>query len=200
MVMGNRQKWSILTLGLFLSLIGIKVNALPGEDPADVAAWISAHPTLSPATTGNGLFVKKSNTAAQRFTFQAFPRSSMRDRLGRNQTNMITSERFAFFDMINGVTPERLAETVRTIYGLDIYQDYTNANVIYRYPSAETLDLARRQNLPLLAAQEGELRLGERFAYWMEVTRTDTGIAYNGHVEIMLKEELPPLQARLSER
>lgn len=198
--MGNRQQCSILILGLCLSLIGIKVNALPGEDPADVTAWIAAHPTLGPATTANGLFVKKSNTAAQRFTFQAFPQSSFRDRLGRNQANIIISERFAFFDMINGVTPERLAETVRTIYGLDLYQDYMNANVVYRYPSAETLDLARRQNLPLLAAQEGELRLGERFAYWMEVTHTDTGIAYNGHVEIMLKEELPSLQARLSER
>lgn len=200
MVMSNLKKWSILAISVFLSSYCQRANALPGQAPRDVASWIAAHPTLSPASHANGLFVQKVNTAAQRFTFQALPQSSFRDNIRRNRGSIITSERFAFFDMVNGVTMERLEETLRTIYGSNIYQDYHNADVIYTYPSPETLELARRQGLPLLAAQQGELRLGENFAYWIEVTNTDTGIAYNGHLEILLKEDLPTLQSTINSR
>ena len=131
--------------------------------------------------------------------FQAFPQSSFQGSL-RNRGAIISSERFTFFDMVNGVTMERLEETLRAIYGIEIYQDYQNAQITYNYPSDETLELARRQGLPLLAAQQGQLRLGERFAYWIEITQTDTGIAYNGHVEVLLKADLPSLQASIAQR
>ncbi len=199
-VNSNLQKWSILAISLCLSNYCQGANALPGEAPRDVASWIASHPTLSPASSANGLFVQKTNTAAQRFTFQAFPQSSFRDHPRRNRGSLITSERFAFFDMINGVTIERLEETLRTIYGSNIDQDYQNAQVTYTYPTPETLELARRQGLPLLASQQGELRLGENFAYWIEVTNTDTGIAYNGHLQILLKEDLFTLQSRINSR
>jgi hypothetical protein len=184
----ERQKWSIFGLSLCLSLCCHQVKALPGQSSSDVATWIASHSTLAPASSANGLFVKKSNTAAQTFTFEA----------NRGRGLIISSERLSFFDMINGVTNTRLEESLRTIYGADIYQDYQNAQVVYSYPTAETLDLARRQNLPLLAAQQGQLRLGERFAYWIETTQTDTGIAYNGFLEVLLKDDLSSLQRSIT--
>jgi hypothetical protein len=193
--MGNVQKWLIFALSFGFSLQVNRVNALPGDAPEDVATWIASHPTLAPATSRNGLFVRKNNTAAQRFTFQAISQSP-----NPNQKAIITTERLAFFDMVNGVTTDRLEETLRAIYGSGIYQDFVNARITYNYPTPETLDLARRRGLPLLAAQNGQLRLGERFAYWIEITNTDTGIAYNGHVEILLKDALPTLETRLRER
>ena len=51
-------------------LINSPVKALPGEEKKDVTTWIQAHPTLRPRQ-GERLFVSKSDTAAQRFTFQA---------------------------------------------------------------------------------------------------------------------------------
>ena len=194
------KKCSVVAIGIAFSLIPARINALPGDSPVNVASWISSHPTLSPAISANGLYVKKSNTAAQRFTFQATPRSLFINRFSRRRTTIIESERFAFFDMINGVTMERLEETIRTIYGLNIYEDYLDAQVIYAYPTPEILEDARRHHLSLLAAQNGELRLGNYFAYWIEITETDAGIAYNGHVEIILKEDIESLYAQLSDR
>jgi hypothetical protein len=102
--------------------------------------------------------------------------------------------------MINGVTPNRLKESLRIIYGLGIYQDYTRAKLVYVYPTAATIDLARRENRPLLAAQQGELLLGERYAYWMEVTQTDKGKAFNGELTVFLKEDLANLELQLRAR
>jgi hypothetical protein len=51
-----------------------------------------------------------------------------------------------------------------------------------------------------LAAQQGKLLLGERYAYWVEVTQTDKGKAFNGHLTIFLKEDLNKLQTELRDR
>ncbi|HBB34406.1 MAG TPA: hypothetical protein DDZ80_10875 [Cyanobacteria bacterium UBA8803] len=190
--------WSVLSLGILLVLGGNKADALPGQTVETVAAWINAHPTLRPGI-GDGLLVTKSNTAAQRFTFQATVLPPGQIGFPKDR-NIIRSERISFYDMINGVTQERLAESVRTIYGPAIYQDYQRASSVYAYPTPETVDLARRQNRPMLAAQQGELLLGERFAYWQEVTQTDTGKAYNGQLIIFLREDLDKLETELRDR
>jgi hypothetical protein len=172
--------------------------ALPGQRTEQVEAWINGHPTLRPGI-GDGLRVTKSDTAAQRFTFQATVIPPGRVTFTRDR-GIIRTERFFFFDMINGVTLDRLQESLRVIYGLPIYQDYQRANVTYAYPSPETKELARRLNRPLLAAQQGELRVGDRYAYWTEVTETDSGKAFNGHMTIFLKEDLDKLEAELRDR
>jgi hypothetical protein len=105
-----------------------------------------------------------------------------------------------FYDQINGVTPERLRESLRAIYGSAIYQDFEQATVVYNYPVPQTLDLARRRNRLLDTARQGELRLGGRYAYWMEVTQTDTGKAFNGQLTIFLKEDVAKLEAELRDR
>lgn len=190
--------WSVLSLTIFLSLAGNRANALPGQSADTVVAWINSNPTLRPGI-GDGLIVRKVNTPAQRFTFQAtvLPPGRITVPVDRGT---IRSERFAFYDTINGVTPNRLKESLRVIYGPGIYQDYERAQIVYSYPAVETIDLSRRQNLNLLAAQQGELRLGERYAYWMDVTKTKEGKAFNGQLTIFLKEDLGKLETELRNR
>jgi hypothetical protein len=190
--------WSVLSLGILLSLGGNRAAALPGENTQTVAAWINAHPTLRPGRR-EGLLVTKSNTAAQRFTFQATVLPPGRINFPTDR-GTIRSERIYFYDMINGVTPDRLKESLRVIYGPIIYQDYEQARVVYDYSVPQAVNLARRQNLNLLAAQQGKLLLGERYGYWMEVTQTDKGKAFNGHLTIFLKEDLNKLQTELRDR
>jgi len=195
----SKLSWgSVLSLGILLSLGGNRADALPGESTQTVAAWINAHPTLRPGMR-EGRLVSKSNTAAQRFTFQATVLPPGRVNFPTDR-GTIRSERIYFYDMINGVTPDRLKESLRVIYGPIIYQDYEQARVVYDYSLPQAVNLARRQNLNLLAAQQGKLLLGERYAYWMEVTQTDTGKAFNGQLTIFLKEDLDKLQTELRAR
>ena len=46
-----------------------QADALPGQSTEEVGTWIKAHPTLQPRS-GEKLFVQKTDTAAQRFTFK----------------------------------------------------------------------------------------------------------------------------------
>lgn len=189
--------WSILSMSLLLVLAG-RADALPGQSTDTVTSWINANPTLRPGI-GDGLIVRKVNTPAQRFTFQASILPPGRIAVPTDRAT-IRSERLAFYDAINGVTLERLKESLRVIYGLEIYQDFERARIVYVYPSPETVDLSRRQNLPLLAAQQGQLLLGERFAYWLEVTKNDKGKALNGEITVFLKEDLDKIQTELRSR
>lgn len=190
--------WSVLSLGILFVLAGNRAEALPGESTDTVLAWINSNPTLRPSI-GDGLLVKKSDSAARQFTFRATILPPGRITIPPDKST-IRSERISFYDMINGVTPDRLKESLRIIYGPDIYQDYERARIAYSYPSPEAVDIGRRQNRPLVEAQQGELRLGERFAYWMEVTKTDKGKAFNGQVTVFLKEDLNKLETELRDR
>ncbi len=194
----KRSWWSVLSLGILFTLGGNRADALPGQSTDRVVAWINAHPTLRPGV-GDGLLVNKSNTPAQRFTFQATVLPPGRVTAPRDR-GTIRTERISFYDMINGVTPDRLKESLRVIYGPVIYQDYQRARLVYDYPAPETVDLARRQSRSLLAAQQGQLLLGERYAYWMEITRTDSGKAFNGQLTVFLREDLDKLETELRDR
>lgn len=180
------------------SLLAATANALPGQTTDTVLAWITSNPTLRPGIR-DGLIVNKNNSPAQRFTFQA---SVLPPGRINTLTDRITirSERMTFYDKINGVTQERLRESLRAIYSPAIYQDFEQARVVYGYPMPQTLDVARRQNRLIATARQGELRLGERYAYWMEVTQTDTGKAFNGQLTIFLKEDVGKLEAELRDR
>ncbi len=189
----------LLCLGMIFSpLIPQAVQALPGQSREVVSAWMEANPTLKPAVPGR-LVVERSNTPAQRFRFQAtiVPPGRITE---PPDPGVIRTELFSLYDQINGVTRERLGETLRLIYGTEIYQDFLQGEVVYSYPTAAMLELSRRQNLPLVAAQQGQLRLGNRFAYWVEVTETDRGIAYNGRMTILLREDLEKVLTELQNR
>jgi hypothetical protein len=197
------QKNLLLPLTLFLvpfslSLFPAIANALPGQRTDVVAAWINANPTLRPGI-GDGLRVSKSNTAAQRFTFQASVLPPGRITTPKDR-GTIRTERMTFYDMTNGVTLERLKESLRVIYGLTVYEDFDRAQLVYDYPVPATIDLSRRQNRRLLEQQQGELRVGDRFAYWLEITQTESGKAFNGQITVFLKQDLEKLEAELRDR
>lgn len=197
--MGQWKQRFGIAAGLLLGLgMASSAQALPGQTVEQVTAWINSNPSLRPAT-GDGLLVKRSNSPSQRFTFEAsiFPPGLARLTGDRNT---IRTERYAYFDQVNGVTKERLVESLRVVYGLDVYQDFDRARLVYRYPTEQTVDLARRRNLPLLAAQQGELRLGNRFGYWLEVTNTPQGKAFNGRMTIFLPEDLDQVEIQLRNR
>lgn len=180
-------------LGILFTLLGSQAQALPGQSANEAAAWIQAHPTLNPRA-GEKLMVQKSDTAAQRYTFQASPlqvgkASTVKD------SSVIRTERFSLFDMINGVTAERLEESLRNLYGPVIYQDYARAKIIYTYPNP----IATNQ-IPKRTPVQGELRDGDRFAYWLEIAQTPQGNAYSGQITVFLKEDLDKLRTELTTR
>ncbi|EKQ67408.1 hypothetical protein OsccyDRAFT_3671 [Leptolyngbyaceae cyanobacterium JSC-12] len=187
-----------LSLAITLMFLGKSAHALPGQTADEAASWIQANPTLRPAS-GERLLVRKSDSPAQRFTFQALP-----IQVGRAATgfggSVIRTEELALFDMIKGITFFRLEEALRAIYGPAIYQDYAQATKVYNYPTQGVIGQAINRNTPLLAATQGEVRAGDRYAYWLEITRRPDGFAYAGRLTVFLREDLPKLEAELKRR
>ncbi|TAE59064.1 MAG: hypothetical protein EAZ76_10920 [Nostocales cyanobacterium] len=174
------------------------VQALPGQSTETVTAWIQAHPTLRPRS-GEKLFVSKSDTAAQRFTFQASVLPPGKVTFTKDRST-IRTETLTMYDGVNGVTMERLEETLRVIYGTDIYQDYNRAQVIYEYPNQSTVNRARLARTPIREALTGEIRVGDRFAYWIEVAQPRNSKALSGRVTVLLKSDVEKLEAELKTR
>lgn len=188
----------MLGLGMAIAFFGEKANALPGQTTAEVAAWIKGNDTLSPYS-GQTLLVHRTDTPAQRFTFEA---SVFAPGLATppGDPNIVRAEKIDLFDMINGVTLNRLHESLRSIYGLEIYQDFQQARVIYAYPNPEMVQQARTLTLPLQEALRGELRLGSRFAYWIEIPQPQDGKPVMGKITVFLKSDLDKLEAQLRNR
>ena len=180
------------------ALFAGRANALPGQTTEEVAAWIQANPTLSPSN-GERLFVQKTDTAARHFEFQAsvLPPGKVTFPSDRGT---IRTERILLFDLSNGVTPERLQEALRVIYSLDVYQDYNRAQIVYQYPNESAISQARTERKPLREALQGQLRLGDHYAYWLEVAQPQQGKAVTGQMTIMLKSDLDKLETELRNR
>lgn len=173
-------------------------DALPGQSTEEVGTWIQAHPTLRPRS-GEQLFVQKTDTAAQRFTFQASVLPPGRVEFSKDR-GTIRSERIAMYDAINGMTFARLQESLRVIYGLEIYQDYDRAQVVYQYPSEKVVNSTRFAKTPIREALKGELRVGDRYVYWVEIAQPKTGKAFTGQMTVLLKTDLDKLEKELQIR
>ncbi|HEY9643741.1 MAG TPA: hypothetical protein V6C57_24845 [Coleofasciculaceae cyanobacterium] len=189
-VLGQITSW-----GLLAPLISQPALALPGQTVETVAAWIHTHPTLQPES-GEILLVRKSDTPSRRFTFEALTTSP-----GRAASNLsggtIRSERISLFDTTNGVSRDRLEESLRVIYGDAIYQDYQQSQVVYQYPTAQMSSTAQNQATPLRESIQGEIRQGNRFAYRIETVQTRGGEAYSGQISIFLIEDINKLEVEL---
>lgn len=179
-------------------LISSPAQALPGQSTENVTAWIKAHPTLRPRS-GEKLFVSKSDTAAQRFTFQASVLPPGKVTFTRDRST-IRTESLTMYDGVNGVTLERLEESLRIIYGTDIYQEYNRAQVVYEYPNQNAINGARLARTPIREALKGQLRVGNRFVYWIEIAQPRNSKALSGRVTVLLKSDLDKLEAELKTR
>ncbi|MEA5507524.1 hypothetical protein VB735_31415 [Halotia wernerae UHCC 0503] len=179
-------------------LFDSQADALPGQSTEEVTTWMKAHPTLRPRS-GEQLYVQKSDTAAQRFTFQAsvLPPGKV---VFTKDRSRIRSERLAMYDAINGMSFQRLQSSLRVIYGLNIYQDFNRAQVMYEYPNQSAVNSARHAKTPIREALRGELRVGDRYAYWMEIAQPKTGKAFTGQITVLLKTDLDKLEAELRTR
>jgi hypothetical protein len=190
--------WASLAFGLLLSLGSSPAIALPGQTTEEVAAWIQAHPTLRPAS-GETLLVRKTDTPARRFTFQALTTSPGRATPERS-VGMIRTEQISLFDLTNGVSRDRLEQTLRVIYGPDVYQDYADATIVYQYPDGARENAAQNHNAPLAAALQGEIRQGDRFAYWIETVQNPQGVSYTGQISVFPIEDIEKLDVELRSR
>ncbi|MGC9505117.1 hypothetical protein [Baaleninema sp.] len=164
--------------------------ALPGQTVEQVQTWIQTNPLLPRGLEGS-LRVSRSDIPGQRFTFSAsktLPTDSNLVVGGR----YIRSERLEVLDYENGVTRDRLVSTLRSIYDLDVYRDYREAEVVYDYVSPagrEMQDLYR-----------GVVLKGDRFGYWIEITERDGVEPVIGQLSIVLAEDVETLETQLRNR
>jgi len=184
-----------LSLGLVVwSATAAIAQAIPGQSVGNAEVWIEAHPTLRPAPTET-LVVHRAETPARRFTFRAtvFPVAGISP--GEQlQNGIIRTEKITLVDTVDGVTRDRLEESLRAIYDATIYNDYRRAEVLQRYPSNEVF-LGNANTVRV-----GELKVGDRFAYWVELVATPEGFASSGSMTVFLKADLPELQEQLASR
>ncbi|MEL6814159.1 MAG: hypothetical protein AAFP03_05010 [Cyanobacteria bacterium J06598_3] len=184
-----------LTTGLTLSGIwlglGATASALPGQTVREAEAWMQAHPTLR-ATPSERLSIRRNNTAARRYTFHG----SLLGPGGGNSNGLILqrnadvpivvrSERFTLVDIISGVSIERLEDSLRTLYGAEVYADYRRSQTVLVYSGDRTEERGTAQ------ASRAQLLEGELYAYLVEVMPNDNGIIETGAVSVMLKEDVP---------
>ncbi|MBW4443536.1 MAG: hypothetical protein KME10_20330 [Plectolyngbya sp. WJT66-NPBG17] len=174
-------------------------HAIPGQTIDEAAVWMQSNSTVRPSANEKFL-VRRVNTAAQQLTFNASVMSPGKLTRLAPGGRIIRSETLSLFDMRNGVTLARLRESVRSIYGLDIAQDFAQSAIVKTYPTEARIQEAVTKQNAQLAAQQGELRQGERFAYWLEVAQTENGKAYSGQLTVFLLDDLEKLRSELANR
>lgn len=195
-------RWGRRLLGMLLAVatIGLddRAHALPGETVGEVATWIQMHPTLQPAP-GETLLIRRTDSPSRRFTFEASIRAPGRAVRG-DRRDIIRSEQISLFDTVYGVTPARLEESLDILYGAELLADYQQAEVVYQYPTPELIERADRENLPLLRLSQGEVRQGDRFAYWIETVQIPDRRPQSGRIVVFLLEDLPKVLTELEAR
>ncbi len=182
-----------------LMLMATPAQAIPGQTIDEAAVWMQSNSTIRPSANEKFL-VRRVNTAAQQLTFNASmmpPGKLVRLAPGGR---IIRSETLSLFDMRNGVTLARLRESVRSIYGLDIAQDFAQSAIVKSYPTEARIEEAVTEQNAQIASQQGELRQGERFAYWLEIAQTENGKAYSGQLTVFLLDDLEKLRSELANR
>ncbi|MEP0982751.1 hypothetical protein [Leptolyngbya sp. FACHB-17] len=182
-----------------LMLMATPAQAIPGQTIDEAAVWMQSNSTIRPSQNEKFL-VRRVNTAAQQLTFDAslYPPGKI-TRLAPGG-RIIRSETLSLFDMRNGVTLNRLRDSVRLIYGLEIAQDFAASTIVKSYPTEARIQEAVTQQNSQIAALQGELRQGERFAYWLEIAQTENGRAYSGQLTVFLLDDLEKLRSELTNR
>ena len=162
---------------------------LPGHAVNEVKTWMQGHPTLR-ADSREGLRVHRADVPSRRFTFQAsvFPVGGFQGNnliAGERQNlGVVRREEFILVDYDAPVTVDRLEESLRTLYGPDIYADYRRSQSVYNYASG-------------VHSRQGEVRLGSTYGYWVEITPDVNGVVTTGKLNVTLAEDIDRLQSYL---
>ncbi len=167
--------------------------ALPGQPAYQVQEWLRGHPVLRPAKNET-LLIAKQNSPAHRFQFlvtglMPFSGSFLEDGRG----DVIRSEKLEITDVRDGsmgVTPQRLEEALRGIYGVEIMQDFVNGEVLAFYPSRSGGN----------GGTVGQLRQGKRFLYWIEVLQAPGGNFPTGQITVMDLRDVAGVKTELQRR
>lgn len=186
-----------LGVGLPYWLSGSPSYGLPGYSVNETKTWMQGHPTLR-ADSRERLRVHRADVPSRRFTFQAsvFPIGGFQQAgdssiwsSSNRQPNLsiVRREEFTLVDYDEQVTVTRLEESLRTIYGPEIYADYRRAELIDGYTTA-------------LNAIQGEVRLGALYAYWIEITPDVNDVATIGKLNVILPEDVNRLQSYLQQQ
>ncbi|MEL7353386.1 MAG: hypothetical protein AAF171_13500 [Cyanobacteria bacterium P01_A01_bin.116] len=186
-------------VALWLSL-GSAANALPGQTVDEAKAWMQAHPTLR-ATPRERLSIRRNNTASRRYTFHG-------SLMGPGQTNdvglmltrdsetpvVVRSEKFTLVDVISGVSIERLEDSLRMLYGAEVYADYRRSQAVLVYSPGRSEDRGTER------AQRSQLLEGDLYAYLIELLPNEDGTVETGAVSVMLKEDVPAYREAVRSR
>lgn len=184
-------------LGMNLAMTPI-AQALPGQGSDEVLLWMKSNPGIRP-TAGEKLTIRRNNGPSQRMSFEASLLAPGRI-TPLNSGGRIRSETLTLFDMLYGISEARLEQSIRSVYGLAVHRDFQKAQVVYSYPTPIAENQAVRANQPIAAALKGELRRGDRYAYWVEILRNRDGLNYGGKVVVFLAEDLPKVESEIKGR
>ncbi|MEO1621790.1 MAG: hypothetical protein AAFU53_12270 [Cyanobacteria bacterium J06632_3] len=189
----------ITMTGLWLGLISSAI-ALPGQTIDEAAAWMQAHPSLR-ARPSERLSIRRNNTPSQRYTFHGsvFGPSggsgeSLLLRQHSGETIMVHSERFTLVDIVRGVNIPQLEDSLRSLYGAEVYADYRRAQTVIVYSPD------RPEERGSAIASRSHLLEGDLYGYLIELMPDDSGQLQTGAVTVMLREDIPAIQEGLQER
>lgn len=192
-MMTKRIRLALLAFGIGLPcwLTAGASYGLPGDSVNEVKTWMQGHPTLR-ADSREGLRVHRADVPSRRFTFQAsvFPiggfqrsgNSAIAD--GQRNFGIVRREEFILVDYDEQVTIPRLEDSLRTLYGPDTYADYRRAQAVYSYASGP-------------GTSQGEVRLSNTYAYWVEITPNIDGVVTTGKLNVLMPEDVDRLQSYL---
>jgi hypothetical protein len=188
----------VTLISIWLGLSGT-ASALPGQSVAEAEAWMQAHPTLR-ADPRENLAIRRNDTPSRRYTFHGSVygpgggHQSLLARRNSGQPTMVRSEKFTLVDLISGVSVERLENALRTLYGAEVFADYRRSQTVLVYSPGRPEDRGTQR------ASRAQVSEGELYAYIVEVIPNPDGTVNTGTVSVMLREDLPALQAALRDR
>jgi hypothetical protein len=199
-VLGQQWISGLAIVGSLCSMLLLETaaQALPGQGSDEVLQWMKSNPGIRPSLDEK-LTIRRNNGPAQRMIFEASLLAPGRI-VPLQSKGRIRSETLTLFDMLYGVSEARLEETLRSIYGLEVHRDFQKAEVVYAYPTPIAENQAIQANQPIAAALKGELRRGDRYAYWMEIVRNRNGLNYGGKLVVFLIDDLPKVEGELKSR
>lgn len=187
-------------MGLGATVFTQSARALPGQTINEATAWMQAHPTLR-ALPSEGLSIRRESTPSRRYTFHGSvftpgggSGESLLVRRHSGEEIMIHTEKLTLVDIVSGVSIPRLEDSLRSIYGAEVFADYRQAESLLVFSTG------RPEDRGTVRAMRSQLLEGDRYAYLMELIPNEDGELHTGTVTVMLKENAAALAENLRDR